>query len=624
MATSISSTSSSTAPVPLVTSNAAKKNVTNKLGAGSGIDTGSLAGSLVDAERAARAAAINKNITKNENTVSGMAALKYVLSNLNTALADIKDTSDFKNFSVNNSATSAFTATTSSSADDGTHSVLIGQLALATRISGTTAFSSASDSVNSGSAMSLKFTIGTVTTNVNVSAGNDTPTGIVKAINEASVGLNAYVVKTGDATTPYKMVVNGTTGSSYAISSIVSYSGTATPATLTGTTTYATAATSINSGTAMTLKVTNGTKDHYVSIDKSSDNLTEIASALNNANLGLTATVAGSTGAFYLTVTGDSDVVGSDFAITSYSGSVNADTSSPTAVSYGLFDSTSTAKVLPSTTLSTDYWNSTLQSAQNAFLTVDGISITSSTNTVTDAVPGVTLNLVAANGSYSSGTVSGTAATLRLSTDTSQAKTKITAFVSAYNEAMNLMDEVSNPKSTLETYGGSLAGNSTVRTLRDTIRNFTIDNSSTTSGSLSALRDIGIEVDTTGKLTLKETTLNSVLASSYSDVITVLTGDQEDLSSFDVSTSAGISGDLSRSIFKMISSFGTISVESKNASTRIIKYQDDLAALEERMKKLLERYTKQFATMDNIVGNTKSTQTGLTSSFEGLMSMYTK
>jgi flagellar capping protein FliD len=74
----------------------------------------------------------------------------------------------------------------------------------------------------------------------------------------------------------------------------------------------------------------------------------------------------------------------------------------------------------------------------------------------------------------------------------------------------------------------------------------------------------------------------------------------------------------------MIATYGTVSVESRNASTRITKYQDDLAALEERMKKLLERYTQQFATMDSIVGNTKSTQTGLTSSFDGLMAMYTK
>jgi flagellar hook-associated protein 2 len=220
--------------------------------------------------------------------------------------------------------------------------------------------------------------------------------------------------------------------------------------------------------------------------------------------------------------------------------------------------------------------------------------------------------------------VSGTAGTIRLTTDTSLAHTKIQAFVTAYNDAMTLMDEVTNPKSTLATYGGTLVGNSTIRTLRDTIRAFTVDDSSTTSGSLSALRDVGIEIDTAGKLTLKPTTLDSVLASSYSDVITLFTGDQEALSSYDTTTDAGISGDLSRSIFKMIASYGTVSVESRNASTRIIKYQDDLAALEERMKKLLERYTQQFATMDSIVGNTKSTQTGLTSSFDGLMAMYTK
>ena len=629
MATSISST---TATPPATSStaslNATKSNVTNKLGAGSGIDTSSLAGSLVDAERAPRAAAINKNIAKNDGIVSGMAAVKYVLSNLNTALADIKDVSDFKSFSISNSYTDYFTATATSSADDGTHSILVGQLATASRITVDTtevsAFSATDESVNGGYAMSLMVTIGDVTTYINIDDDSDTPEGIVDAINAAGVGLSAYIVNTGDADTPYQMVVTGTEGSDNAISSIVSYTTIATPTTLTGVSSpFTTAATSINSGSSMTLKVTNGTMDHYINIDAGSDNLTDIASALNSANLGLTATVVVvSDTKSYLTVKGDSDVVGSDFAITGYSGTVTADTSSPTEVSLGLVDPSSGTD--PSKEFTTDYWGDEITEAQDAYLTVDGISITSSSNTVTDAVPGVTLSLIAANGTYSSSTVSGTAGSIRLTTDTSLAKTKIKAFVTAYNDAMTLMDEVTNPKSTLDTYGATLVGNSTIRTLRDTIRAFTIDDSSTTSGSLSALRDIGIEIDTAGKLTLKETTLDSVLASSYSDVITMLTGDQEALSEYDTTTDAGISGDLSRSIFKMIASYGTVSVESRNASTRIIKYQDDLAALEERMKKLLERYTQQFATMDSIVGNTKSTQTGLTSSFDGLMAMYTK
>jgi flagellar hook-associated protein 2 len=631
MATSISSTTA-TSPATSSTAslNATKSNVTNKLGAGSGIDTSSLAGSLVDAERAPRAAAINKNIAKNDGIVSGMAAVKYVLSNLNTALADIKDVSDFKSFSISNSYTDYFTATATSSADDGTHSILVGQLATASRITVDTteesAFSATDESVNGGYAMSLMVTIGDVTTYINIDDDSDTPEGIVAAINAADVGLSAYIVNTGDASNPYQMVVTGTTGSDNAISSIVSYTTIATPTTLTSAG-LASKATSVNSGSSMTLKVTNGTMDHYINIDAGSDNLTDIASALNSANLGLTATVDGDTSPYYLTVVGDTDVVGSDFAITGYSGTVTADTSSPTATTVSLALTTdSSSGTTPSIEFTTDYWGDEITEAQDAYLTVDGISITSSSNTVTDAVPGVTLSLIAANGSYSSSTstVSGTAGSIRLTTDTSLAKTKITAFVTAYNDAMTLMDEVTNPKSTLDTYGATLVGNSTIRTLRDQIRTFTIDDSSTTSGSLSALRDIGIEIDTAGKLTIKETTLDSVLASSYSDVITMLTGDQEALSEYDSSTDAGISGDMSRSIFKMIASYGTVSVESRNASTRIIKYQDDLAALEERMKKLLERYTQQFATMDSIVGNTKSTQTGLTSSFDGLMAMYTK
>ena len=627
MATSISSTAATPPATSSSTSTSATKpNVANKLGAGSGIDTSSLAGSLVDAERAPRAAAINKNIAKNDGIVSGMAAMKYVLNNLRTSLADIKDISDFKNFSISNSYTDYFTATATSSADDGTHSILVGQLALASRITGTNAFSATDTSVNDGEAMTLEVAIGTTTININVDAGSDTPEGIVKAINAADAGLTAYIVNTGDSSTPYKMVVQGTTGSDNAISSIASYSGTATPITLKGSTEYALGSTSINSGSQMTLKVTNGTIDHYVDIASGSDNLTDIASALNNANLGLTATVAGSAGAYYLTVAGDSDVIGSDFAIATYTGAVTSETSSPTTVSYGLFDSSSADIYQPSAAIYTgkNYWGTNVQSAQDAYLTVDGISITSSSNTITDAVPGVTLNLIAANGTYSSSTVSGTAASLRLSTDTSQTKAKIKAFVTAYNDAMGIMDEVTNPKSTLDTYGATLVGNSTVRSIRDELRTFTVDDSSTTSGSLSALRDIGIEIDTNGKLTIKEAKLDSVLASSYSDVITMFTGDQEALSEYDSSTDAGISGDMSRSIFQMIRTYGTVSVESRNASTRITKYQDDLAALEERMKKLLERYTQQFATMDSIVGNTKSTQTGLTSSFDGLMAMYTK
>lgn len=514
MVTSVSSIKPSVAPV---VTGAAKPNIAKALGGGSGIDIQSLASSLVDAERAPRVAAINKNITKNESTVSGFSAVKYALTSIQTALADLKDVSDYQSFRLSNSDSSTFTASATSTASAGQHSILVGQLAAATRLTGTTAFSDTDTSINSGTAMTLKVSIGasgsTTDSYISVAAGDDTPEGIVSAINDADLGLKVYLVNTGDATSPYQVVVQGTSGSDY------------------------------------------------------------------------------------------------DFSISSYSGTVSASTASPTALTSLLFDTT-------------------LESARDAYLEVDGIFVTSASNEVADAIPGVTLNLLAANGTYNSasattaGLVTGTATTLSLSNDISVAKTKITAFITAYNDAMDLLNELTNPKSTLETYGATLVGNSSVRSLREQLRTMMTDDSSTTSGDLEAFRDIGVEFNSSGKLSINSVKLDIALNFNFSDTVTLLSGDQENLSKYDADTHAGLAGDLNRLVTTMLSSTGTVSKESANASNRLSKYQDDLTALEERMTRLLARYTQQFATMDSIVGAGKSTQTGLTNTFAGMMNLY--
>ena len=196
--------------------------------------------------------------------------------------------------------------------------------------------------------------------------------------------------------------------------------------------------------------------------------------------------------------------------------------------------------------------------------------------------------------------------------------------VTAYNDAMTMLDELTNPKSTLETYGATLSGNSTVTNLRSQLRALVTADSSTaaSSGTLVALRDIGVEVDKAGKLTSNSVKLDLALDLSFANTTTLLSGNQENQSSFDP-TPSGLAGDASKAITQLISSSGTIATESANATNRISKYKDDLVALEGRMTRVLARYNKQFATMDSMVGQTKSTQTGLTSSFAGLMAMYT-
>jgi flagellar hook-associated protein 2 len=452
-----------------------------------------LAASLVDAERAPRADAINKNITKSQATISGYSAVKYALSNLQAAFDDLKDKSDYKSISVSNSQTSAFTATATSSAETGSHTVLITTLAAAQRSTGTQLYASADVAIPGLTTLTLGGTgfpdVSSAAQTIAVTTA--TPTGVVDAINNSGKGLSAQLVSTGSG---YKVVVTGASGAS------------------------------------------------------------NVFTIVGNAT-------------------------------------------APDDVATGLNFSTS------------------LQSASDAALTVDGIAITSSSNSVTGAITGVTLNLLATNTS---------AASLNLANDTSGAKTKVLALVTAYNDANVLLDEVTNPKSTFETYGATLAGNSSVRSIRDQIRAMVIGDSSTksSSGSLSALRDIGIEIDSTGKLTTNTVKLDLALNFNFTNTVTLISGNQENQGTYDTSD-AGIAGDASKALTTMLGKTGSLSTESANATTRITKCQDDLTALNDRMSRLLANYTKQFAAMDSMVGQIKSTQTGLTSSFAGLMAMYT-
>ena len=491
MVTAVTSTSSGSTASTSAASTKATANITNTMGAGSGIDTKSLAASLVAAERAPREAAINKNIAKSEGVVSGMAAVKYALSGVKTAFDDLKDLSDYTSIQLTNSASSAFSATASSLATAGNHSITVTTLAKPQRLLSDTTWS-ATDATVSSSDITLTLAAsgtgtGVTAGTISVSSISSTPAGVVSAINAANLGISAYLQYTGSA---YQIMVTGPEGA------------------------------------------TNG---------------------------------------FTLS---SSDTTNLPFASTN------------------------------------------LQDSCDAVLTVDGVAITSSSNAVTDAIGGVTLNLLATT----------TSATLGLSNDTTTVKTKIQAMVSAYNDAMSIFDEVTNPKSTLETYGATLVGNSSVRSLRDTLRSLMTAESTTptSDGNYSYLHDIGVDIDSAGKLSLKTATLDTALASNFSDVVYLMTGNQEALSTYDTTTAAGIAGEASRTLTTALSSSGTMTVESANATDRIAKYQEDLTKLEDRMTQLLARYTKQFSEMDSMVGQTKSTQTGLTSSFEGLMAMYTK
>jgi len=103
-----------------------------------------------------------------------------------------------------------------------------------------------------------------------------------------------------------------------------------------------------------------------------------------------------------------------------------------------------------------------------------------------------------------------------------------------------------------------------------------------------------------------EDRLDSALASSFDDVMTALTADTE--SQTDIGTAdRGLAGDMSAMIRDLTKANGSISNAINSANTSLSDYEERLVQLDARMERIKERYTQQFAAMQQIVDGFNAT-----------------
>lgn len=270
--------------------------------------------------------------------------------------------------------------------------------------------------------------------------------------------------------------------------------------------------------------------------------------------------------------------------------------------------------------------NPPLQEAQNALLEVDNIAVQSSSNTVVDAIPGVTLQLTGVSPAVDANTPAiRTPASLALVRDTSAIQTKVKALVTSFNDVNSVLNAAADPKSQVEGYGGTLSGDSTVSLLRNQIRNLMFGESSTPAAgsSVRGLRDLGISLDSAGNMTLDENQLTNVLSSRFDDVVQMMSASRETPTTIR-SIASGLAGDAVKRLDDMLISTAPLGAQSKNAQAEIARYRSDLEKLNMRMDKLLERYNKQFSAMEALLSQTNSLKTSLKNSFDGMMASYTQ
>jgi len=242
----------------------------------------------------------------------------------------------------------------------------------------------------------------------------------------------------------------------------------------------------------------NGNGAKTVTIDSTNNSLQGISNAINSANIGVTASIVNDGGT-------------SPYRLVLSSASAGANNSLKISVA-GV--SGAPADTALSNLLSQDPANNSGQklsettAAQNAEFTINGIAVSKNSNTVTDSVQGVTLNLL----STTTAPVN-----VSVSQNTSSIATSVKGFVTAYNSLYSTLKSASAYNASTQT-GAVLQGDFTVISLQSQIHSVLNASVTGNSGSVTSLSQIGVTFQKDGTLGLDTTKLNAAVSSNFSDV----------------------------------------------------------------------------------------------------------
>lgn len=243
--------------------------------------------------------------------------------------------------------------------------------------------------------------------------------------------------------------------------------------------TVATSSTPIATGT-LTIQVGSNAAS-TITINNTNNTLAGLAQTINNANIGVTASVI-------------NDATGSRLAITSNTGGAPGDLTITSSTGVPAFTKAVTGV--------------------NASVTVDGIPISSTTNTITSAIDGVTLKLLSQ--------APGAPVTITTGPDTSQQTTAINNFVTAYNKVIGDLNTqfTVNPQTGQP---GPLAADSTLALAQNQLLS-AVAFGTTGNGSINSLADLGISLNNDGTLSVDSNALAGALQNNAAAVQSFFAG----------------------------------------------------------------------------------------------------
>jgi flagellar hook-associated protein 2 len=315
-----------------------------------------------------------------------------------------------------------------------------------------------------------------------------------------------------------------------------------------------------------------------VAIDSTDHTLSGIAAAINGAsgNPGISATVIQGTDGAHLLLSSTQTGATNTFTVTETDGG-----NALAALTYGTGNTA----------------NYTQQAAaQDASFSVAGVAYTSPSNTVSDALSGVTLDLLAP-------TATGSNAALTVANDTSSVASNIQGFVTAYNTLQTALSGLGDYNSSSGT-AGPLLGNPVLTGIESQIQRVLY--SFVGNSAYNSLASIGITTNSDGSLALSSATLQTALSSNFSAVSQLFSG------------SNGVAAQLNSQITADLGAGGSIPSYGQTLTSQENALTTQSNTLNTQMAALTASLTQQYATLNTLLSSLQSTSSYLTQAFASL------
>lgn len=239
--------------------------------------------------------------------------------------------------------------------------------------------------------------------------------------------------------------------------------------------------------------------------------------------------------------------------------------------------------------------------ARNAAFTINNVALERSSNTVTDAISGVSLNLNSAPGE-------GTTVNLRISANPAAVEANVSNFVEAYNLVASIIKRATGPAVEGDDISGTMKSDSNARSILTLLRNKLTKESSSPSGDVTHWGSLGVSFDRNGVLKFDNSKFSSKFESSPDDVIKALSNNRLSPSLFSQDVVNGLAGDVASAAHAITKSTGILKAITDGYEAKLDRVATKQTTLDAYIERLTAQYEKQFSALNSVLGSFKDTQ----------------